>query len=225
MSDSSTERREALCRVARRMHEAGLIAATDGNLSARLAANRFLVTPSGSRKAEVEPSELLVVDLEGLVLEGEGRPSSEWSMHRAVYEERPDAGACVHAHPPTAVALSLTRPDLLEAPIIPEIVVTLGAIPVIPYVTPTTEALGEAVRPYASRCDAFLLASHGAVAIGPDLDDAWAKLEKVEHTAEVLAKAATLGKVPRLRPIDIEALLEIRRGMSDMGPNWLIDGA
>jgi L-fuculose-phosphate aldolase len=209
MSDEQALR-EQLVRVCRQLYAKELIVATDGNVSARLGADRYLTTPSGVCKGYLEPDMLVVVDAEGQWLEGELKPSSEFGMHLAIYRVRPDVGAIVHAHPPTATAFSVAGISL-EPPILTEVVITLGAIPTTPYATPGTTQVGEAVRDVASAYDAFILDHHGAVTVGRNLDEAYYRMETVEQTAKVHLLAHQLGGIRPLHSEQVEALDEIRR--------------
>jgi L-fuculose-phosphate aldolase len=205
--------REQLVRVCRQLYAKELIVATDGNVSARLDSERYLTTPSGICKGQLEPEMLVVVDAEGRRLEGTLKPSSEFGMHRAIYAVRPDAQAIVHAHPPTATAFSVAGVSL-EPPILTEVVLTLGAIPTTPYATPGTPDVGEAVRNAATTHDAFILDHHGAVTLGRNLDEAYYRMETVEQTAKVHLIAHQLGGIRPLGASQVEALDEIRRKMA-----------
>jgi L-fuculose-phosphate aldolase len=202
--------REQLVRVCRQLYAKELIVATDGNVSARLGADRFLTTPSGVCKGQLEPEMLVVVDAEGRSLAGSLKPSSEFGMHLAIYGVRSDAAAIVHAHPPTATAFSVAGVSL-EPPILTEVVLTVGSIPTTPYATPGTPAVGEAVRSAAATHDAFILDHHGAVTLGRSLDEAYYRMETVEQTAKVHLMAHQLGGIRPLAGPQVEALEEIRR--------------
>lgn len=205
--------RDQLVRVCRRLYAKELIVATDGNVSARLGPERFLTTPSGVCKGELEPEMLVVVDGEGRRLEGSLEPSSEFGMHRAIYQVRPEIEAIVHAHPPTATAFSVAGVSL-EAPILTEVVLTVGAIPTTPYATPGTSEVGVVVRDVALTHDAFILDHHGAVTLGRTLDEAYHRMETVEQTAKVHLVAHQLGGIRPLDRAQVGALEEIRRKMT-----------
>ncbi|HGY89916.1 MAG TPA: class II aldolase/adducin family protein [Planctomycetes bacterium] len=204
----------------RRMYANKLIAATDGNVSVRVAEDELLITRSGISKGDAEEEDILRVDFDGNVLEGRGRPSSEIRMHLACYEERPDIAAVVHAHPPTAVAFTLAGKTLAQC-IIPEVVVTLGAVPTLPYTTPTTEAVPLAVRRVIRHADALMLERHGAVTVGRSAMDAYYKLEKLEHAAHVTWLAHQLGRVKTLPADEVRRLLALRSSTLLDGKNPL----
>ncbi len=190
--------------ICRMLHRKNYLAATDGNVSVRLG-DRLLVTPSGVNKGIMEAEQVLTVDLEGRVLEGEGRPSSEIRMHLLAYELRPDVTAVVHAHLPYATGCTLAGIDLLE-PILPEVVITLGGIPTAPYATPGTEEVPEAIRGFIREYDAILLSRHGAMTVGRDVVDAYNKMEKLEHTARVVLVARLQGTVSPIPAPEVEKL-------------------
>ena len=126
--------------ICRMLHRKNYLAATDGNVSVRLG-DRLLTTPSGVHKGLMEAEQVITVDLEGRLLAGDGKPTSEIRMHLLAYELRPEVGAVVHAHLPYATACTLAGIDLLE-PFLPEVVITLGGIPTAAYATPGTERGG-----------------------------------------------------------------------------------
>ena len=203
--------RESVARVCRRLWERGLIAGPDGNVSVRLDAERLLVTPSGASKCDVGPDDLLVVALcDGAVLGGAGRASSELAMHRAIYRARPDAGAVVHAHPPTATGFAVAGETLPDG-VLPELICQVGAVALVPYFTPGTPEAAEAMAPYLADHDALLLANHGATTLAPTLDAAHQRMESLEHAARILLTARLVGRVTPLTDGHRAALQPARR--------------
>ncbi|MEW6658211.1 MAG: class II aldolase/adducin family protein [Thermodesulfobacteriota bacterium] len=197
--------KEDIVRICRMLHRKNYLAATDGNVSVRLGDNRVLVTPSGVHKGLMEAYQILIVDRQGRVLSGEGKPTSEVRMHLLAYELRPDVQAVVHAHLPYATACTLAGIDLLE-PILPEVVITLGGIPTAAYATPGSEEVPESVREFIMDYDAILLSRHGALTVGGDVTDAYNKMEKLEHTARVVLAARLQGPLPPLPAAEVEKL-------------------
>lgn len=195
----------AIARVCRRLYERGLVAGPDGNVSVRLSDGSILVTPAGMSKVEVTPDDLVVVDLTGRVLEGERRPSTELALHLRAYNRRSDVRAVVHAHPPIATGFSVAG-ESFETPILPEVILQMGAVPLVPYVTPGTEALADSCELYIDRYDAFLMSNHGATTLGATLDVAHQRMESLEHAAKILLAARTLGSVNALSARDVAAL-------------------
>jgi L-fuculose-phosphate aldolase len=203
------ELRDDIVRVARRLWERGLIAGPDGNVSCRLGEETLLITPSGMSKVDVESSDIVVVDLEGNVVDGDLRPSSEIRMHLRIYARREDVRAVVHAHPPMATALGVAGEDL-TAPVLPEVILQMGRVPLVPYQTPGTQAVADALDPFLAAHDAFLLANHGATTLGPSLGVAHQRMESLEHAARIVLAARTLGRVRELTPEQARPLDQAR---------------
>lgn len=186
------ELREEICATGRRMYERGLIVACEGNLSVRLDSVRILVTPSAVCKGCLNPAELLVTDLDGEVISGTGRPSSEIRMHTLYYRLRSDVQAICHGHPPTATGFAAAG-LALEDSVLPEIIVELGGIPLAPYGSPGTWEVCEGLEPLVPFHDAVLLENHGVVTCGANLLSAYHRMETVEHFARILLVARSLG--------------------------------
>ena len=199
------ELRATIVAAGRRLDRLGFVPATDGNLSVRLAPGLLLVTPSGRAKGELAEDDLLVTDLDGHVVEGRGSPSSELPMHLAVYRRRADVNAVVHAHPPTASGFAVAGLDL-TGPVLPEVLLTVGPVPLARYATPATEEIPLSLVPFLDRHDAFLLANHGVLALGKDLSEALHRMERVEHLARVDLVARLLGVPRELTPEQTAAL-------------------
>lgn len=201
--------RKDLIEICKRMYQKGFIAATDGNVSIKINDNRIIFTPSGICKGFLESDDLIITDLKGNKISGKYRATTEIYMHLAAYQERPDITAVVHGHPPTAVAFTFANIALSEC-LLPEVVVTLGSIPVVPYETTGTYELASAIRPYLREFDAVVLDKHGVVAVGKDVFDAFYKLEKVEHNAHVVYMAKQLGRLDPLKSEQVNELLQLR---------------
>jgi len=205
---ASAERRlrAELVDVCRRLHDRDLIGAGEGNVTCRAGADRFLVTPSGVRKGDLRPADLLVVNGRGEVVRGAGRPSTELRMHLAAYAARPDAGAAVHAHPVTAVALTVAGvppPDDL----VPEAAVTLGPIAVARFAVPGTDEVPASLAALWAGHDVFLLARHGALALGRTADEAFDRIETLERVARIAIAARAAGACEPLPPGLIDRVL------------------
>ena len=198
--------REQICEAGRILYDLGLVAATDGNLSVRLAPDRYVCTPGGISKGFMTPRDLVIVDAGGTKVSGTRNPTSEIFTHLTAFEERPDIVAVVHAHPPVATALTVAGYDM-TAPVVPEVIMGLMAIPTAGYATPGSREGAAVVRPWIGRYDALLLDRHGAVTVGLDPIDAAMKMDKVEHTARILHAALTLGRVRRLDPEAVAKLV------------------
>jgi L-fuculose-phosphate aldolase len=213
-----TSELQAVCDACRRLHRRNLLAAADGNISLRLSDGRLAMTPSGVNKSALRPEDMTFLLLDGTVVSG--APSSERAMHLAVYRQCPQARVVVHAHPPTAIAWTLARPELLELPsdALPEVILAAGRIPVVPYARPGTEAMGNALEPFLPSHRLLLLARHGALAWGESLEEAVNGIERVEHAALILKTALELGGAKPL-PEDEQRALHALRAKS--GPKLL----
>jgi L-fuculose-phosphate aldolase len=207
-------------RCCRALWERGLIAGGDGNVSVRLAPDRLLVTPSRLVKSELEPDDLVEVDLAGRPVAGCRKASTELDLHLRVYRRRPDCGAVVHAHPPTATGFAVAG-EAIPEDVLPEITLLMGDVPVVPYAASGTPALGDAVEPFLIGRDAVLLANHGALTWGADLTQARIRMESLEHGARILLAARSLGRVTRLTREQTDALHRLRgssrHGQTDFG--------
>jgi L-fuculose-phosphate aldolase len=205
------ETREAIVRVCRRLYAAGLIAGPDGNVSVRCGDGRILVTPSGMSKVDVEPDDLVVLDGDGRHVAGTRRASSEVAVHLRIYARRADVHAVVHAHPPTATGFAVAG-EGLAADVLPEIILQMGSVPIVPYATPGTTALADQCEPFLVGHEGFLMANHGATTMGPTLGLAHQRMESVEHAAKILLTARLLGRTERLSREQVRALEERRDG-------------
>ena len=193
-----------------RLAAAGLIAVQDGNVSVRVGEDRALVTPAGLIKGDLTLDDLVEVDLAGKRIRGQRRPSSEIDMHLRILRARPEVGAVVHAHPPTATGFSVAG-ESFDACVLPELIFQVGWVPLVPYGTPGTSELGEQLAPFIKGYDALLLANHGAVTMGATLMDARIRMESLEHAAKILLTARLLGRVVELDRASVERLEEMRR--------------
>lgn len=201
--------REEIVRYGRMLHQRGFVAAMDGNLSVRLGKNRILVTPTCVSKGAMRASDMVIVDREGTRVSGRRNVTSELGMHLLIYRMRPDIQAIVHAHPPTATGFAAAGMALTE-PLVCEVVVGLGCIPLARYGTPGTSELAETLEPYVPEYDAILMSNHGVVTYGDTLEHAYMKMETVEHFAQIALVTHLLGKQQPLTEVDIEKLLVAR---------------
>jgi L-fuculose-phosphate aldolase len=206
---TEAEHRRDICAVGRWIHDRGYVASTDGNISVRLGPDRILITPTSISKAMMNPDDLVVIDLEGQRVSGLRKPSSELGMHLSIYRLRPDINAICHAHPPTATGYAAAGIPL-DKPILCELVIGLGSIPVARYGTPGTSELAASIEPYVQGHDAILMANHGVVTYGPDLLTSFLRMETTEHFAQVSLVTERLGKKVLLSGSDVEKLVAAR---------------
>lgn len=209
MFPNELEARKQIVFYSKKVHAAGLVCATDGNLSVRLDEEHVLITPSSIRKEDMYIEAPIVIDLSGEPVGDTRRPSTEHKVHLEAYRQRPDVMAVIHAHPPKAIAFTIAEAPL-DTCILPEVVVTLGAVPVAPYKAPSTDDLPASMRDLIRHSDALMLARHGSVTVGNTLSDAFKKLEKLEHNAEILIYTRILGGAKPFSSLQLEELQDLR---------------
>jgi L-fuculose-phosphate aldolase len=203
------EIKQDLVRVCRSLDAREYVGGRDGNVSVRISATTILITPAGMRKGDVAANDLLLLDRRGNRLEGRRKPSTESGMHLKIYDARPDVRAIVHAHPPAATGFAAAGRGITGC-FLPEVIVGLGEVPVVPYALPGTEEVSAALAPLLPGHDAFLLANHGVVTVGEDVDHAHQRMETVEQSARILLAARLLGGAHALPPEEVQRLLESR---------------
>lgn len=216
--------------ISKALHSRNLLAAADGNISYRISDQEILITPSGQTKAFISESELAQITIDNKIISGQ--PSSERMMHLEIYKKCPQAKAVVHAHPPTAIAWTLAFPFLKELPYkaLPEVILAAGKIPIVDYARPGTEEMGKNLLSYLPAHRLLVLARHGAVCWGEDLDEAYRGLERVEHVCQILKSALELsvcavnknnGEVQLNSDLPEEEISSLFRLKSQMGPRIL----
>ncbi len=209
---SQTELRKDICEIGHRVWQRGYVAANDGNLSIRLDDGLVLATPTGVSKGFLTPDMLVLVDLDGNQVGGHLKMSSEILMHLAMYRERCDIGAVVHAHPPYATGFAVYG-EGFDRPTLPEFVVALGDVPLTPYGKPSTPELGDVVRPYVADHDVFLLQNHGSLSLGQDIHQAYYRTETLELSAQITFIARCLGKENVIADEEIPHLQAMRQNL------------
>jgi L-fuculose-phosphate aldolase len=214
--DEQIARRE-ICRVGQLMYDRSYVVGSDGNISVRLDDGRIVGTPTMTCKGRMTEDSLAVTDAAGRPLTA-SKPSSELAMHLLIYNERPDVQAVCHAHPPHGTAFAVAG-LAIDQPILSEVILTLGCVPLASYGTPGTGELSDAMRPLVKHHNALLMANHGAVAYGSDLWQAFDRLETMEHTARIAILSHILGGSKNLSSYAIEKLINVREaaGYLDVG--------
>ena len=208
--------KEQMCDIGRRIWTKGFCAGNEGNHSYRLGPDRILCTPSLISKGNLKPDDMCVVDLTGKQISGKRKRTSEILLHLAIYKERPDVKAVIHSHPPHATAFAIADIELPTC-IHPEAEVFLGPVKTAKYVTPGDTRLGESIKPFIKESNTILLGNHGVVCYGPDLEDAYYKLEIVDAYARILLLTKQLGSIRPLDGDDMKELLALKSkfGMFD----------
>jgi len=204
---SLDELRQAIIACGRLCYERRLMTANDGNISVRVDGERVLITASGVSKGRMEAQDLILLDMEGNVLQAAAgrKPSSETPMHLEAYRQRPDIRAVIHAHPIFATTLTVAGHDL-PLNVLPEVMLTLGEVPTTAYATPASHEDAEVIRDLIRTHNALLLRQHGSLTVGIHLEEALIHLERVEHVAQVYYQALLLGHVERIPPAALQKL-------------------
>lgn len=212
--DEKSARRE-ICRVGELMYERSYVVSSDGNISVRLDDGRIVATPTMTCKGRMTEDSLAVTDALGRPLT-EKKPSSELAMHLLIYNEREDVRSVCHAHPPHGTAFAVAG-LAIDQPILSEVILTLGCVPLAGYGTPSTDELSDAMRPLIKHHNALLMANHGAVAYGSDLWQAFDRLETLEHTARIAILSRILGGSKNLPAEAVEKLINVREAAGYLG--------
>ncbi|MBA3632510.1 MAG: class II aldolase/adducin family protein [Acidobacteria bacterium] len=203
-----SQARKLIIEVGKLLYERSYVVSSDGNVSIRLDENRVLATPTMTCKGRMTEEGLAITNLDGKPL-NDKKASSELAMHLLIYKMRSDINAVCHAHPPHGTAFSVAG-LAIDAPILSEVILTLGCVPLTNYGTPSTNELTESMKPFVEHHNALLMANHGAVAYGENLWQAFDRLETLEHTAKIAILARALGGANDLPKDAIEKLINIR---------------
>lgn len=219
------DQRRALVDYSHRVYAKGWVANHDGNLTTRMGPDRYLATPTSFSKGDVTEGDLLVVNGAGEKISGRRGGFSEMALHLAAYEARPDIQAVIHAHPPYATAMSVAGVGI-DRPIIAEAVVSIGpTVPLLPFAPPKTPQWRSQVADGCRSHDVLILQNHGVIAFGDDLEQAFLRLELVEHLARIIHHSMAFGGPRYLDEAHLPGLLESRR-KAGLGPeNRGVSGA
>ncbi|MFT7623175.1 MAG: L-fuculose-phosphate aldolase [Myxococcota bacterium] len=209
--------RRELVHWCRKVWQRGWVANHDGNLTCRLPGRKYLATPTSFSKDEIREDDLLILDRSGKKLQGRWRPFSEVSMHLLAYNTRPDVNAVLHAHPPTATGLSVAGVGV-DTTLIAEAVISLGdRIPTVPFALPGSESQLETLARSFPFFDALILGRHGVITVGKDIEQAYLRMELVEHLARIKLVAMQVGKPQYLTDHEVEILMR-KRTKGGLGP-------
>ena len=207
---SDFEAKNAIIEIGKRMYNKGFVAANDGNISIKVGPNALWTTPHGVSKGFMTLDMLVKTDLNGKILMGSHKPSSEVKMHLRVYQENPEVLAVTHAHPPVATSFAIAGISLDKA-VLPEAVVQLGSVPIAHYATPGTQEVPDSIAPFCKTHNGVLLANHGALSWGKDVFEAFFRLESMEYYATILMYTGKIiGKQNELSCQQVDELLDIR---------------
>lgn len=195
-------------------HDNKFLSATDGNISARTINGYILTTAANTCKGLITLKDIIKTEISGEIIQGRGKISTEYKLHKFIYEQRKDVNAVIHTHPKFVTAFAAAG-ITIDKIVFPEIYLFFGKIPLAKYATPSTDEMPESIAPYVKDYDAIMLANHGLVTFGKTLEDAYFKTEKVEHIAEVSFYARMLGGANELTNEQVMKLDEIKKQIAE----------
>lgn len=204
------ELKELICEIGRRVYNRGFAAANDGNITVRLNEREFLCTPTMVSKGYMKPEDICRVDAKGVQLAGKKKRTSEVMLHLSVYSQRPDINAVVHCHPPHATAFAVAHEPIPKC-VLPEVEVFLGEVPIAVYETPGGQSFADTVIPFAKDCNTILLANHGTITFGPDLENAYFNTEIIDAYCRILILSRQLGRVNYFSEQQTKELLALKK--------------
>jgi L-fuculose-phosphate aldolase len=202
--------KEEICEIGRRVYNRGFAAANDGNISVRLNDREIMCSPTMVSKGFMKPEDICKVDYEGKQLAGTRKRSSEILLHLSVYKHRPDVQAVVHCHPPHATAFAVAGVPIPQC-ILPEVEVFLGEVPTAIYDTPGTQRFADTIVPHLKSSNTIILANHGTVTFGPDLEKAYWNSEIIDAYCKILILARQLGNVNYFTQGQTGELLDLKK--------------
>lgn len=206
---SDQQAKAMLVEYGRRMYEHGYVVTNDGNISVKVSPTEIWVTPTAVSKGFMTPEMMVKMDLDGNILEGERKPSSEVKMHLRVYKENKKVRGVVHAHPTNATSFAIAGIPL-DDPILVESMLQLGAVPVARYAKPGTYDVPDSIAPYCKDYNAVLLSNHGALTWGESLMQAYYRMEVLETYAAMELNVRALNQKRRLSTEQIAELQQLR---------------
>ncbi len=211
--------KEDICEIGRRVYAKGFAAANDGNLTVRVGENEVLCTPTMVSKGYLKPEDICKVDMEGNQISGTKKRTSEVLLHLSVYKHRPDIKAVVHCHPPHATAFAVAHEPIPKC-VLPEVEVFLGEVPIAVYETPGGQEFADTIVPYVKDCNTILLANHGTVTFGPDIEKAYWNSEIIDAYCRILLLAKQLGRVNYFSNQETAELLALKKRIGYDDPRF-----
>lgn len=199
---------EELIKYCNKIYELGFVTATDGNVSIRTGKNSMLITKNNVCKGEVIESDFIEIEIDATLKKVPSGASTESKLHSFIYSKREEINAVIHAHPVYATAIA-TSNFILDKPYFPEVILSIGRIPLCKYATPSTDKLHESLSQFVSYANVFLLQNHGAVSCGENLKQAFFRMEKLEHTAKIFLSAKHLGGLREINRAELNELYTI----------------
>ena len=201
--------KQDICEIGQRIYNKGFAAANDGNITVRISENEVLCTPTMQSKGFLKPDDICLIDMTGKQLAGRKKRSSEALLHLEIYRQRADIKSVVHCHPPHATAFAVAREPIPQC-VLPEVEVFLGDVPITRYETPGGQAFAETILPFVQKCNVIILANHGTVSFGEDVERAYWWTEILDAYCRILMLAKQLGKVNYLNEREERELLALK---------------
>lgn len=201
--------KQDICEIGSRIYNKGFAAANDGNITVRISENEVLCTPTMQSKGFLKPDDICLVDMTGKQLAGRKKRSSEALLHLEIYKQRPDIKSVVHCHPPHATAFAVAREPIPQC-VLPEVEVFLGDVPITKYETPGGQAFADTILPFVQKCNVIILANHGTVSFGEDVERAYWWTEILDAYCRILMLAKQLGTVNYLNEREERELLALK---------------
>jgi L-fuculose-phosphate aldolase len=202
--------KQDICEIGRRIYAKGFAAANDGNITVRIGENELLCTPTLHCKGFLKPEDICTIDMQGNQLAGIKKRSSEALLHLEVYRQRPEIKSVVHCHPPHACAFAIAREPIPQC-ILPEVEVFLGDVPITRYETPGGQAFADTIRPFVKKTNIIILANHGTVSYGQDVERAYWWTEILDAYCRMLLLSRSLGRVNYFDEKKERELLELKQ--------------
>ena len=208
--------KQDMCDIGRRIYNKGFAAANDGNITVRIGENEVLCTPTMHSKGFLKPDDISTIDFTGKQIAGRKKRSSEALLHLEIYRQRPEIKSVVHCHPPHATAFAVAREPIPQC-VLPEVEVFLGDVPITKYETPGGQDFADTIRPFVDRTNVIILANHGTVSFGENVERAYWWTEILDAYCRILMLAKSLGKIHYFSEAKERELLDLKDkwGFSD----------
>jgi len=208
--------KQDICDIGRRIYNKGFAAANDGNITVRVSDNEVLCTPTMHSKGFLTPDDICSIDMDGKQTAGRKKRSSEALLHLEIYKARPEIKSVVHCHPPHATAFAIAREPIPQC-VLPEVEIFLGDVPITRYETPGGKAFAETILPFVNQTNVIVLANHGTVSYGADVEQAYWWTEILDAYCRMLMLAKGLGNISYFTEDKQRELLDLKAklGFSD----------
>jgi L-fuculose-phosphate aldolase len=201
--------KQEICEIGDRLYKKGFAAANDGNISVRVGENQVICTPTLITKGFMKPDDLCLVDMEGNQIGGLRKRTSEVKLHLAIMKERPEIKAVVHCHPPHATAFGIAREPIPQC-VLPEVEIFIGDVPISKYAIPGSQEFANTVLPFVHKANVIILANHGTVSYGKDVETAYWWTEILDAYCRILMLAKGLGRITYFTEPEAQSLLQLK---------------